>query len=109
MTGTTQQLHELPDLAAEVFLPWGHPNPTDRPAFTAKRVYPPAPADLDALDCLRNDRLGLLFRLAECVRAVVEAAEVMRRLLGQAGRRRVRQASGFGPSPGDAASALRHR
>lgn len=72
MTNTIQQLHELPDLAAEVFLTWGHPNPTDRPAYRTKRVHYPAPADLDALDCLRPDRLGLLFRLAECVRAVVE-------------------------------------
>ena len=72
MTDTIQQLHELPDLAAEVFLTWGHPNPTDRPAYRTKHVHPPALADLDALDCLRNDHLGLLFRLAQCVRAVVE-------------------------------------
>ena len=73
MTDAIQQLHELPDLAAEVFLTWGHPNPTGRPIIhTTRRVHPPAPADLDALDCLRNDRLGLLFRLSECVRAVVE-------------------------------------
>lgn len=72
MTDTIQQLHELPDLAAEVFLTWGHPNPTDRPAYRTRRVHPPAPADLDALDCLRADEHGLLFRLAQCVRAVVE-------------------------------------
>ena len=73
MTDTIQQLHELPDLAAEVFLTWGHPNPTGRPTIhTTRRVHPPAPADLDALDCLRAGRLGLLFRLSECVRAVGE-------------------------------------
>lgn len=27
MTDTVQQLHELPDLAAECFATWGHPNP----------------------------------------------------------------------------------
>ena len=27
VTDTVQQLHELPDLAAEVYLTWGHPNP----------------------------------------------------------------------------------
>nr|DAF00042.1 MAG TPA: antitoxin [Caudoviricetes sp.] len=67
---TIQQLRELPGLAAEVFLTWGHPNPTGRPPVATKRVFPPAPADLDALDCLRPG--GLLFRLTQCVRAVVE-------------------------------------
>ena len=27
MSDTVQQLHELPELAAEVYLTWGHPNP----------------------------------------------------------------------------------
>ena len=72
MTDTVQQLHELPDLAAEVFLTWGHPNPSEQPVVQVKRIHPRAPADLDTLDALRPDELGLLHRLAQCVRAVVE-------------------------------------
>ena len=72
MTDTVQQLHELPDLAAEVFLTWGHPNPSEQPVVQVKRIHPRAPADLDTLDALRADELGLLHRLAQCVRAVVE-------------------------------------
>ena len=72
MTDTVQQLHELPDLAAECFATWGHPNPSDRTVVAAKRIHPKAPADLDTLDALRADELGLLHRLAQCVRAVVE-------------------------------------
>ena len=72
MTDTVQQLHELPDLAAEVYLTWGHPNPSDRPVTTVRRIHPRVPADLDTLDALRPDELGLLHRLAQCVRAVVE-------------------------------------
>ena len=71
-TDTVQQLHELPDLAAECFATWGHPNPSDRPVVAVKRIHPKAPADLDTLDALRADKLGLLHRLAQCVRAVVE-------------------------------------
>ena len=72
MTDTVQQLHELPDLAAECFATWGHPNSSDRPVVAVKRIHPKAPADLDTLDALRADKLGLLHRLAQCVRAVVE-------------------------------------
>lgn len=72
MTDTVQQLHELPDLAAEVYLTWGHPNPSEQPVVQVKRIHPRAPADLDTLDALRPDKLGLLHRLAQCVRAVVE-------------------------------------
>ena len=71
-TDTVQQLHELPDLAAECFATWGHPNPSERPVVAVKRIHPKAPADLDTLDALRADKLGLLHRLAQCVRAVVE-------------------------------------
>ena len=71
-TDTVQQLHELPDLAAECFATWGHPNPSERPVVAVKRIHPKAPADLDTLDALRADELGLLHRLAQCVRAVVE-------------------------------------
>jgi len=70
MTDTVQQLHELPDLAAECFATWGHPNPSERPVVAVKRIHPKAPADLDTLDALRADELGLLHRLAQCVRAV---------------------------------------
>ena len=35
MTDTVQQLHELPDLAAECFATWGHPNPSERPVVAA--------------------------------------------------------------------------
>ena len=72
MTDTVQQLHELPELAAEVYLTWGHPNPSEQPVVQVKRIHPRAPADLDTLDALRPDELGLLHRLAQCVRAVVE-------------------------------------
>ena len=72
MADTVQQLHELPDLAAEVYLTWGHPNPSEQPVVQVKRIHPRAPADLDTLDALRPDELGLLHRLAQCVRAVVE-------------------------------------
>ena len=72
MTDTVQQLHELPDLAAEVYLTWGHPNPSEQPVVQVKRIHPRAPADLDTLDALRPDERGLLHRLAQCVRAVVE-------------------------------------
>ena len=71
-TDTVQQLHELPDLAAECFATWGHPNPSERPVVAVKRIHPKAPADLDTLDALRADKLGLLHRLAQCVRATVE-------------------------------------
>ena len=59
MTDTVQQLHELPDLAAECFATWGHPNPSERPVVAVKRIHPKAPADLDTLDALRVDKLGL--------------------------------------------------
>ena len=52
MTDTVQQLHELPDLAAECFATWGHPNPSERPVVAVKRIHPKAPADLDTLDAL---------------------------------------------------------
>ena len=40
MTDTVQQLHELPDLAAECFATWGHPNPSERPVVAVKRIHP---------------------------------------------------------------------
>ena len=49
VSDTVQQLHELPDLAAECFATWGHPNPSERPVVAVKRIYPKAPADLDTL------------------------------------------------------------
>lgn len=72
MSDPVQQLHEIPDLAVEVLLTWGAKNPTEAPLVAAKREYPQAPADLEALDCLRSDELGLLFRLTQCVRATAE-------------------------------------
>ena len=40
VSDTVQQLHELPDLAAECFATWGHPNPSDRPVVAVKRIHP---------------------------------------------------------------------
>lgn len=70
---TLTQLGELPTLAAEVFLTWGCKNPTNRPLRSGRSIAPAAPADLEALDCLRVDSHGLLARLALCVRATVES------------------------------------
>ena len=72
MSDPIQQLHEIPDLAVEVFLTWGHKNPTEAPIIASRTPFPAAPADLEALDCLRPGELGLLFRLTQCVRAVAE-------------------------------------
>ena len=98
MTDTVQQLHELPDLAAEVFLTWGHPNPSEQPVVQVKRIHPRAPADLDTLDALRPDELGLLHRLAHCVRA---AAEAFRRRFfsGEAGPDEYRTLADLPPIP----------
>ena len=69
---TLRRLEIIPGLAAEVFLTWGAKNPTDAPLITPRRIDPPAPADLEALSCLRVDDRGLLFRLSQCVRATAE-------------------------------------
>ena len=66
-------LGELPTLAAEVFLTWGHPNPSgQRNDSTRGSSTPRVPMDLTAWDALRPDEHGLLFELTQCVRLVTE-------------------------------------
>lgn len=75
MPDTLHQLRQLPDLAAEAFATWGHPNPAERSERTGKRGKldsPPTPADLSTLDALRTDDHGLLFRLVQCVQVVMD-------------------------------------
>lgn len=66
-------LDSLPTLAAEVFLTWGHPNPSGESNDTRR---PPAgskpPTDLEAWDTLRVDEKGMLARLSMCVRMICE-------------------------------------
>lgn len=69
---TIDQLRELPALAAERWDTIGHPNPSERSARPGGRGDPAAPADLAAFDTLRTDEKGWLFRLAQCVRTVLE-------------------------------------
>lgn len=70
---TLDQLARIPTLAAEVFLTWGHPNPSGQ-ANNARggSPAPKAPADLAAWDALRPDEGGLLFELTQAIRAVWE-------------------------------------
>lgn len=73
MTDTRQQLTQLPELAAEAFDTWGHPNPGPRTGGNSKRTRisaGDAPTDLATLDALRTDDHGLLFRLLQCVEVV---------------------------------------
>lgn len=70
--GPLAQLRVIPDLAAEVFATWGHPNPSGAALVRSRPVDPPAPTDLDTLDALRLDPHGLLFELTQAVRATAE-------------------------------------
>ncbi len=72
---TLRELHRIPGLAAEVFLTWGHPNPSDRPERRGRGDVAQAPTDLAVLDALRpwsDSGHSLVARLVEAVRAVFD-------------------------------------
>ena len=73
-TGTTvDQLKRIPDLAAEVFATWGHPNPGPRAGRSTRKSGSREPTDLVSFDALRLDSHGLLAKLTECIRLTWEA------------------------------------
>lgn len=80
MTDTIQQLHEIPDLAAEAFATWNAPNPSTRPERVTPTTGSRPPTDLAVLDALRPDPDGegrsLRGVLAQAVRAVWEDARM---------------------------------
>ena len=78
MSRTITYLNELPGLAAEVYLTKDAPNPVGSPARSGVTPWPPPPANLDALDCLRVDAYGLLYQLTTCVKAVWEECRATR-------------------------------
>lgn len=70
---TIAALSRIPTLAVEVFLTWGHPNPSGQLNDTpARTTSPKVPADLTAWDGLRPDEHGLLAQMTLAVRAVWE-------------------------------------
>lgn len=73
MTTTTEMLARLPELAAEAFLTWNHPNPSGEVERRAVLVDAPPPTDIAVLDALRVEaELDSLTELSECVRVVWE-------------------------------------
>jgi len=72
MMRPTDMLKALPDLAAEVFLTWGHPNPAGEQVGGRSSNVHQVPLDLTAWDALRPDEHGQLARLSMCVRMVAE-------------------------------------
>ena len=71
--GTRDQLRRIPELAVEVLLTAGHPNPSGQANdVRGGSPAPKAPADLGAWDVLRPDESGLLFELTQAIRAVWE-------------------------------------
>lgn len=70
MTTTRDMLARLPELAAEAFTCWGHPNPGERTDGVRTIPGPRVPIDVDTFDALRTDEGGLLADLSECVRIV---------------------------------------
>lgn len=72
MMRPTDMLKVLPDLAAEVFLTWGHPNPAGEQVGGRSNNVHQVPLDLTAWDALRPDTHGQLARLSACVRMVAE-------------------------------------
>ncbi|MBC7939101.1 MAG: MerR family transcriptional regulator [Chitinophagaceae bacterium] len=70
---TVDMLRELPNLAAEVYLTIGHPNPTGpRSEIRGSSYGAKVPIDCVAYDALRPDDHGQLAILTLCVRLVAE-------------------------------------
>ena len=72
---TRERLTRIPDLAAEVFVTWGHPNPSGHAERGRNSPGSKAPTDLAVLDALRPGERGMLAGLTECVRIVWQAMD----------------------------------